>query len=69
MVKLVQRLPTKKLERVHSCRKVAEKVAKDMVKLQTEQYLKGDEGGKDILSILSAYLTFLSLARKMVNFV
>lgn len=53
MVRLVQRLLTMKLKRVHSYRKVAEKVAKDMIKLQTEQYLKEDEGGRDILSILA----------------
>ncbi|GJJ15839.1 hypothetical protein Clacol_010117 [Clathrus columnatus] len=52
MVKLIQKLPAGKLKRFHAYRKVARQVARDMIKVQTEHYLYGNEGGKDMLSIL-----------------
>lgn len=58
MVKLIQKLPIGKLKRFHSYREVARQVAKDLIQTQTEQYVKGNDGGKDMLSILSTYLVF-----------
>ncbi|GJJ15876.1 hypothetical protein Clacol_010154 [Clathrus columnatus] len=52
MVKLMQRLPIGRLKRYQDYRRVASKVAKDMIKVQTELYRAGNERGRDMLSIL-----------------
>lgn len=52
MVKLLQKIPAGKMKRFHSYRQVARGVAQNMIRLQTEQYNNGNEGGKDMLSIL-----------------
>lgn len=56
MVKLLQRIPAGKMKRFHSYREVARGVAREMIRVQTEQYNDGNEGGKDMLSILSTHL-------------
>lgn len=53
MVTAMQLLPTKQLKRVRRYTTVAHRVPKNIVKTQTESYLIGKEGGKDIMSILS----------------
>ena len=53
VVRLIQKLPTRQLKRVRAYMSTARRVAKTMVDTQTQSYLAGNEGGKDIMSLLS----------------
>ncbi|KAF8507787.1 PAH-inducible cytochrome P450 monooxygenase PC-PAH 1 [Gautieria morchelliformis] len=52
LVKFIQMAPTRQLGRLRAYMKVARRVAKDIVDVQTETYSAGKEGGKDVMSIL-----------------
>jgi hypothetical protein len=53
IVKLMQRMPTTQLKRLRKYMSVARGVAKKIVDTQTQAYIAGNEGGKDIMSVLS----------------
>ncbi|KAF8576236.1 cytochrome P450 [Ramaria rubella] len=52
IVMIIQMLPTKQLKRLRGYIKAAGRVAKNIVDIQTDRYDAGNEGGKDVMSIL-----------------
>ena len=64
IVKLTQKLPTRQLKRVRAYMSAARRVAKTIVDTQTQLYLAGNEGGKDIMSLLSKIFCGASLGNE-----
>ena len=52
LVVFTQRIPTKPLQRLRNYMKIARRVAKSIVDKQIDSHSIGQEGGKDVMSIL-----------------
>ena len=61
IVKVIQKLPTKQLMRLQMYMSVARGVARRLVDKQTQSYLYGTEGGKDLMSNLSTCSVYFAI--------
>ena len=61
ILKLVPKLPTKRLMRLKRYMSVARGVAARLVDNQTQSYVSGKEGGKDLMSILSTCSIYFAI--------
>ena len=57
MVTVMHRLPTKRLRRLQNYMKTASEVAQALVDRQVALHATGKEGAKDVMSILSNYIS------------
>ncbi|KAF8576910.1 cytochrome P450 [Ramaria rubella] len=54
LISLTQELPVRPFKQFNGCMRIARGMAKELVERQAEEYKRGNEGGKDVMSILES---------------